>query len=740
MTNGNTIKFQGKTYNLDDIKAGIQKKDLESSGNNILLSIFNLFDKKNEQGLKNNTLDISETEEFIQGLISAAGDDKLSKSEAKKYLSFLGLKDVQIDDLIQFLDVILSKSNEIKETTYNKKHNSIIIEYKEGYYDEILQDGTHKIKAKESIDTSLKKNLDIDVSYTYMGDVLKNRQLQEKLYDSINNAVIENIIKKNNLDKNNMKVEYSKEYPNLKGKEIYYDADGNESIVIIYTTKKVKSLKEAFKDENEEAIYEMVYKDGDKWTMINYYPKYGDKAISTMNFDRTKILNEMIYYEDQVMSLKTYSENSNNYQMTEYSPITGKMREIIDLNEKGQKIKIQYLDDNEQIEHSEIWDYYPNGGISKIKTFDKNGKIQTIEIIDTNGDSKYYDSEGNEIQNDSVSGREHDASIYEKEYKFREDIKNNLFANETQELLKQKIDFYKQNVDNYINTIKDGNKEAVKQRIIQYLDNCLKSNNPDEILKTLDMFKSKDAYYIRNLFLYDVYDSKFTEEIDEVSYQGRIGDCWLLSSTHSISETPDGGKEYIKSLFDKDENGNIIVKLLGGKQIYTVTSEDMKNNVEFSLGPKALRAIETACDKYVKEFKPEGNDNLNGNWERFAFYMFSGNEPIKAIRENGILGVKINNEFVPINKDNAEKIKHIPIDIEDLTKDDLLIFSQMKNRMAMTCSSIDSKMSAHAFYVKNINKNSIQVKEPNSTGTIATYPTDGFLEIYAYDTKTIFIL
>ena len=192
MTNGNTIKFQGKTYNLDDIKAGIQKKDLESSGNNILLSIFNLFDKKNEQGLKNNTLDISETEEFIQGLISAAGDDKLSKSEAKKYLSFLGLKDVQIDDLIQFLDVILSKSNEIKETTYNKKHNSIIIEYKEGYYDEILQDGTHKIKAKEYIDTSLKKNLDIDVSYTYMGDVLKNRQLQEKLYDSINNAVIEN--------------------------------------------------------------------------------------------------------------------------------------------------------------------------------------------------------------------------------------------------------------------------------------------------------------------------------------------------------------------------------------------------------------------------------------------------------------------------------------------------------------------------------------------------------------------
>ena len=223
MTNGNTIKFQGKTYNLDDIRAGIQKKDFESTGNSVLLSLFDSLDKQDKYGFKNKTLDINETKELIQNLIKVAGDDKLSKREAEKYLASLGIKDVKVADLMQFLDFVIEKSNDIKETTYNQKRNSTIIEYKEGYYDEVLYDGRHAVKAKESKDTSLESSFELNVPFTKMADGDGNLIVNDKQNEHDYRIDIEEIISKNNLDKSKAKISYDNKFnPPIMNGITYY--------------------------------------------------------------------------------------------------------------------------------------------------------------------------------------------------------------------------------------------------------------------------------------------------------------------------------------------------------------------------------------------------------------------------------------------------------------------------------------------------------------------------------------
>ena len=132
------LKFQNKTYNLSEIKAGIQKKDIEKLNNKAILSLFDSIDKADKNGNKNGVLDEQETQEFLDKLVQFAKDDDLSSKEAKSFLKSFGIKDGETNILSDLLDVFITKSEKIKETTFDSKRNSVVIEYKEGYYEEIL--------------------------------------------------------------------------------------------------------------------------------------------------------------------------------------------------------------------------------------------------------------------------------------------------------------------------------------------------------------------------------------------------------------------------------------------------------------------------------------------------------------------------------------------------------------------------------------------------------------------------
>ena len=738
------IKFNNQLFDLSMLKEGLQKSDYAKANTEKVTILFDFYDKKNKDGLKNGVLDSKELQILVDDLLEFSNNGKLSKKEARHLLDSLGFNDISIEDLYNFLKTSISVSETIQSVEYDKNNKSTIIEYKEGFYDEVLDDGTHKIKAKESVDTFLEKNLDLDVSFMYLGDYSRNMQLSRRLMDSLNNAKIESIIERNNLAKGNEKVCYDERNPEFKSKEIYYDENGNEAFVITYEINSVQNENGEYVDKND--VKKMEYLENGQWTIINYRPDFGSHSISIMNSDSTKILTESFYLDDKILALKTFDKNSNRSQEVQYDYQTNNINQIFDLDEKGQKIKNQKFDENGKLKSMEIRDYFPNGGISKIKEYDGNNNLLKITEIDANGEYQEYDSAGNLIIKDdsvnsrifAISGGRSDSIKY-LEYALDDSITNDFGSEEMKKLLEVVINRYKQNLDIFVDTIQDGHKELVKERMFQTLDKCLNSNNPTEVSEIIKLFRNDNIEYVRNVFLYDVYKDDFTGEIKEVTYQGFAEDCWLLSATNAISETESGGEDFIKNLFKVDKSGNIVVKLLGGKQDYIVTEEDLKNNANLSLGSKALRAIEIAFDRYFKEFKPNGDDSIDGGWGRVAFSILSGNEPINATRKEGVLGVMIDGEFVSIEEANVDKLKHIPIDIQDLTQEDLKVLATLKHRMAMTCNSLESKY-AHAYYVKDINPNSVQVKEPHDTGTIATYSLDGFLKIYSYGAKSIFIL
>ena len=70
------------------------------------------------------------------------------------------------------------------------------------------------------------------------------------------------------------------------------------------------------------------------------------------------------------------------------------------------------------------------------------------------------------------------------------------------------------------------------------------------------------------------------------------------------------------------------------------------------------------------------------------------------------------------------------------------MLNTLKEDIAVTVNSTDRDAiwgNAHAFYVKNINQNSVDVKEPNNTENIVTYSYEDFLKTYNYGDTVLFI-
>ena len=710
----NIIKIKGKKYNLDNIKAGIQQKDIEKSNNKNLLSLFNILDKKDKYGFKNKTLDEEETKEFIEHLINIAGNNRLSKSEALEYFASLGLNDLKLSDISDFLDILIEKSNDIKETTYDTERNSILVEYNEGYYNEVLYDGRQAVKAKESKDTSLEPSFTMNVPFQYMKDQTGNSVIMKSTQSDVV-FDLESIISKNRIDTSNSKITYHDDEQLTKDAVTYYDNKGNEVLSVKYDMdSNIKSIE--YKQENHWIQMNQMTEDDalqyknnilkDRFSISDYQCNISSYfSVTVLDKDKNNILSQTDYYKNTRVSESIYNPAIGRIEKTNFDYISGKKTFSEEFDEKGRVVKKQYFDTDEKLESTEIMEYInDNKEALKIKKFDKNNNL-----INQESD-----------KNNPIDSHTGTRSIYDRS-------------------LQEKIDIVKDKLESCIEKyVCEEDKIPLRKLAAQKFEEFSDSDT-FQVQFFVNESLRKPRFAL-NYFLWILHGLKPDGTVDKVNYQGLTGDCWLLGATSSIAEVPDGGQDYIRSLFVRnedgtviDENGKVNVLLNGGKSKYGIEIEDfyIMLHSNLSIGEADLRILERAINEHIGD--------IDGDTMQKAYEIYSGNKKVDAIRQDGKLYVPVDGENIELCERNADKLAEIPILIGHLEPEDFEVLSKLKHRSAMSSASYGG-MSGHAMYIKYINKNSIQVKEPHNTGNIATYSIEGFIENFDGTDFTVFIL
>lgn len=149
------------------------------------------------------------------------------------------------------------------------------------------------------------------------------------------------------------------------------------------------------------------------------------------------------------------------------------------------------------------------------------------------------------------------------------------------------------------------------------------SKNPDNMdVEFLDRLNSK--LYSRDSYYFGGEEQEGLKapngKIDNFTYQGNSGDCWLLAAINAISRSPKGLKILNNSL-KLNPDGSVTVRLNGVNKSYTISRKDLYAAREFATGDLDVRAIEIAVERYLMETK---RDDINGGWSGDAFDILLG--------------------------------------------------------------------------------------------------------------------
>ncbi|MDR1167810.1 MAG: hypothetical protein LBK53_02830 [Heliobacteriaceae bacterium] len=415
----------------------------------------------------------------------------------------------------------------------------------------------------------------------------------------------------------------------------------------------------------------------------------------------------------------TYIYNEKNQCIQTNSEYSGTLvTHKYEYNENGQKIKDDYQ--NESTHTADILDPETQTPVQRIY-YDADGNIyRTAELIN----DEEIEPVATEIFNgaaDEIKSKIHESNVLHilRTYNIKSPDKNiieTILGNENikdkkgvishiAQMAKEQIARIANNNDTY------NNKEIITEstnKMFAHIDKQLENlslKNAKAIAKTFDTIE-------RMCMNSDFFIDKANGKVDKITYQGGTDDCWMLAGINSLAGTSHGQELLSKCLEVDEATGDITVKLKGGEKIYTFTQEELQGAGHLSKGDYDVRAIELAVEKYFKEEKPYGEDNINGNHTYVFWEILTGE---KAIRLNH----GFNGEALPVN---------CPI-VAEIAPDEILpVLEKLQPNVAMVCSARTGANSSHAYTINRIEGTNVYISEPHNASNEVMFTLEEFKE------------
>ena len=319
---------QGKV-NIDTLKGGIKKAQIKD--NKEMKALFDSIDAN-----KDGVLDADEVKQFKDEILGAAGNDKLSKREAGKYLKQNQIKHLDKKDLFEFIDLLSQSGENIKESTYKTDANgnkTVFITYNDDSIETIHPNQTREIATKGENGETITK--------TYKKDSTKPSSVQitnsdgsteTTMFDDNGNPIEKIVVQK---DGNTVKTSYDENQKPIQQTTIGKGGNPVETITMdkegqpeFKTVQNGTTLEEYSYDENNNPILnKKIENQGipakEKTTTFTYNEdgtvqaninEYNKKTILTIKNDQ--VISE-VTTEGKKQTERTYNDNGHVEVITE---------------------------------------------------------------------------------------------------------------------------------------------------------------------------------------------------------------------------------------------------------------------------------------------------------------------------------------------------------------------------------------------------------------------------------------
>lgn len=317
-----------------ELKGGIRREQLKTDEQK---SIFDAVDVD-----KNGILDESEVQKFTEKLEDAAGNEKLSKREAKKFLKEQNLKNIDKEELFNFVNGLKENSENITDSKVIENENgekTILVTYKDGSQETINPDRTSQL-------VSTNQNNAVTTKFFDENRKLTKEQVVEENGDSTVTDIVDGLpVKKTSVENNGTKTSVV-EYEN--GKEVHKKVtEGTKESEYQYVdgkpvlSRKVEDLGNDIKRTTDYTYNQ----DGTVTEKITEPDKYNvrqvkdGKVLSEVITDSQNRKTERLYRDDNItQEVVTDGENKT---ATLYNTETGKRLQQAKLV-NGQQYAIEY--------------------------------------------------------------------------------------------------------------------------------------------------------------------------------------------------------------------------------------------------------------------------------------------------------------------------------------------------------------------------------------------------------------
>lgn len=212
-------------------------------------------------------------------------------------------------------------------------------------------------------------------------------------------------------------------------------------------------------------------------------------------------------------------------------------------------------------------------------------------------------------------------------------------------------------INNFFSSIdsNDGNKDnqLTTKGINAFMDSSALNNpqNAKEFVEFTNQLYQLTQEAEANIDLYSTIEqgggNTPNGRIDSHFFQSsKIGDCWLLTQTHSLSETP-WGADMIHQAIKQNENGDYLVSLDGVGEDIQISQAEFNNAQNYSKGEPDMVLIEMAVEKYIVNHQND-DDNVKKKLSlalEFAskgnpYHVLSSNYPKGKVSIQYLLGQK----------------------------------------------------------------------------------------------------